>query len=215
MKKLLFLILTIALSLSCLACEMPEIYWGNDPSRLEYGFDREVSTEEEVLRMNLVQTAEKWLGTVEGTDAYGEILSIYNTHTPLAQGYIVQEGDKWCATFVSAVAIECELTSIIPTECGCQRQIGLFQELDCWQEDDSYVPLPGDIIYYSSNDEKPSEDCTSWSDHVGIVAGTCDGYIKVIEGNYIGTVSYHYIKVDSKGIRGFALPDYASLSTEE
>ena len=214
MKKFLILVLTIVLAFTFLGCELPEIYWGNDPSRLEYGFDREISEEEKSLRLDFVQTAEKWLGTLEGTDAYRDILSIYNEHTPLAQGYIVQEGDKWCATFVSAIAIECDLTDIIPTECGCQRQIGLFDEIGCWQEDDAYIPLPGDIIYYCSKDENPSEDCTTWSDHVGIVVGTCDGYIKVIEGNFVGTVSYHYIKVDSKGIRGFALPDYASIATE-
>jgi hypothetical protein len=213
-KKFLIFPLVLLLFI-CTACEMPEIYWGNDPSRLEYGFAREISQEEQALRLNVIQTAEKWLGTVQGTDEHRKILSIYNEHTPLAQGYIVQESDKWCATFGSTVAIECDLTHIIPTECGCQRQIGLFEEISCWQEDDSYIPLPGDIIYYSSKDENPKEDCTGWSDHVGIVAGTCDDYIKVIEGNFVGTVSYHYIKINSKGIRGYALPHYAGqLSTE-
>ena len=177
---------------------------------LEYGFDREVSEEENEIRTTFVTTAEGWLGTSEGTDQHKQILSIYNAHEPLAQGYIVSESDKWCATFVSTIAIQCGLTDIIPTECGCQRQIGLFQELGRWEERDDYIPLPGDIIYYSSKDEKPQEDCTGWSDHVGIVVGTCNGYIKVIEGNFLGRVAYHYIPVNDANIRGFALPEFCS-----
>ena len=175
----------------------------------EYGFDREVSQAEQALRMSLVEKAESWLGSDEGSQGHLEILSIYNTHEPLAQGYLVQESDNWCATFVSAVAIQQGLTDIIPTECGCQRQIGLFQEIARWEEDDGYIPLPGDIIYYSGSDKDPFSDCQGWSDHVGIVVGTCNGYIKVIEGNCNDTVAYRYIKVDSMGIRGFATPDFA------
>ena len=178
------------------------------PENYEYGFAREVTAQEQTLRLQMVKTAEEWLGSDEGSDRHLEILSIYNDFEPLAQGYIVQESDNWCATFVSTVAIQCGLTDIIPTECGCQRQIGLFQELTRWEEDDAYIPLPGDIIYYCNSDKNPLSDCTGWSDHVGIVVGTCNGYIKVIEGNCYNTVAYRYIKIDSTGIRGFATPDY-------
>ena len=178
------------------------------PEHYTYGFDREISQQEQALRLSFVQKAESWLGSDEGSQAHKEILSIYNGHTPLAQGYLVQENDNWCATFVSTVAIELGLTDIIPTECGCQRQIGLFQKIGCWEEDDGYTPLPGDIIYYSSKEKNLLSDCTEWSDHVGIVVGTANGYIKVIEGNYNNTVAYRYIQIDSWGIRGFALPDF-------
>ena len=173
-----------------------------------YGFHREVPPEEQALRLSFIQKAESWLGSQEGSQGHKEILAIYNGHSPLAQGYLVQENDNWCATFVSAVAIQQGLTDIIPTECGCQRQIGLFQKIARWQEDDSYIPLPGDIIYYCSKDKDPFSDCTGWSDHVGIVVGTAKGYIKVIEGNCNETVAYRYIPMDAVGIRGFALPDY-------
>lgn len=178
------------------------------PERYDYGFAREVNQQEQALRLSFVQKAESWLGSDEGSQEHKEILSIYNGHTPLAQGYLVQENDNWCATFVSTVAIELGLTDIIPTECGCQRQIGLFQKIACWEEDDGYIPLPGDIIYYCNSDKDPFSDCTGWSDHVGIVVGTAKGYIKVIEGNSSNTVAYRYIQLDSRGIRGFALPDY-------
>lgn len=176
----------------------------------EYGFDREVGTSERELRLEFVSAAEKWLGTQEGSEDHLQILSIYNCFEPLAQGYLVTEEDNWCATFVSTVAIQTQLTEIIPTECGCQRQIALFEDLGRWEEKDDYIPLPGDIIYYCSSDKDPFSDCTGWSDHVGIVVGTCRGYIKVIEGNNNSSVRYRYIRVNAAGIRGFGLPDYAS-----
>lgn len=174
----------------------------------DYGFARPVSPEQQQQRTEYVSAAEKWLGAQEGSLQHRQILDIYNTFEPLAQGYIVQESDNWCAAFISAVAIECDLTQIIPTECGCQRQIALFKEMGRWEEADDYIPLPGDIIYYCSKDINPFSDCTGWSDHVGIVVGTCRGYIKVIEGNYNNSVQYRYVPINDAGIRGFALPKY-------
>lgn len=172
-----------------------------------FGYAREVSPEEAAMRNRMVQTAEGWLGRSEADGSHREIIDLYNCHTPLAQGYIVQYDDSWCATFVSTVAIQCGFTHIIPTECGCERQIGLFMELGCWIEDDSYVPLPGDIIYYSRSD-KGFGDCTGWSDHVGIVVGTKGSYIKVIEGNSGDRVQYQIIRINAKTIRGYAVPNY-------
>ena len=177
------------------------------PRVAKYGFSREVSLAERDERMRIVRQAESWLGTREGDAAHGSILSIYNTHTPLAQGYEVTEQDNWCAAFGSVVAIRCGMTDIIPTECGCQRQIGLFEQMGCWVEDDGYTPLPGDYIFYCWKDVGLG-DSTGWSNHVGIVAGTAGGYIKVIEGNYKDAVAIRYIPIDGAGIRGFGVPDY-------
>lgn len=178
---------------------------------LQFGFARTVSQQEEILRTEFVQKAETWLGKNKSDGSHREIIDLYNSHEPLAQNYLVSYDDKWCATFVSATAIVCDYTDIIPTECGCERQIGLFQQLNRWEEDDSYVPLPGDIIYYSSSD-KGAGDCTSWSDHVGIVVGTCGPFIKVIEGNYNNRVAYRYIRINARTIRGYGLPDFETFS---
>lgn len=174
-----------------------------------FGYAREVSDTERVLRDRVVDTAKQWLGHNEADGSHGKIIDLYNAHTPLAQGYMVQYDDNWCAAFGSAAAIQCSLTDIIPTECGCQRQIGLFQDMDCWVEDDGYVPLPGDYIFYCWSD-KGIGDCTGWSDHVGIVVGTAGSFIKVIEGNYDNAVSYHIIPVNAPTIRGFGIPNYAN-----
>jgi len=178
------------------------------PKDAEFGFAREISEAERTLRIQVVQTAEKWLGCKESDSTHEPIIDLYNAHEPLAMDYIVKYTDQWCATFGSAVAIECNLTDIIPTECGCQRQIGLFDELGCWTEDDAYVPLPGDYIFYATGNKEA--DNTAWSDHVGIVVGTWEDYIKVIEGNYMESVRYRILKVDHVTIRGYGIPNYES-----
>lgn len=176
--------------------------------RISWGFAREVSPEEAERRLAVVEAAEGYLGYSEEDGNYRKILEVYNDHTPLAQGYVVQEGDSWCATFVSTVAIQEGITDILPTECSCQRQIGLFQELGRWEERDGYLPLPGDVIYYCWNHPPLFGDCTGWASHVGIVVGTFGPFIKVIEGNKNDRVEYRYILQNDFRIRGFGLPEY-------
>ncbi len=196
-----FLVLLAVLALLITGCQIQK-------QEEIFSFARETSPEERQMRMQFVEAAESWLGTKGGSEKHRELLTVYNSHMPLAQGYAVKETDQWCATFVSAVAISCGITDIIPTECGCQRQIGLFMALDCWEEADDYIPLPGDIIYYSTENRAPG-DCIQWSNHVGIVVGTSDSSIKVIEGNYYNAVGYHIIPIDDQTIRGFGLPNYS------
>ena len=90
-----------------------------------WGFARRIPLVEQLHRLDMVRTAESWLDTKEGSDRHGQIVTIYNAHKPLAQGYAVTMDDNWCAAFASTVAIQAQNTDIIPTECGCERQIGL------------------------------------------------------------------------------------------
>ncbi len=163
---------------------------------------------EKERRELVVTTAQKWLGTQEGDERHREILSIYNTHTPLAKNYTVKASDDWCATFASAVAIACDLTKLIPTECGCERQIELWQNLGRWEENDNYYPLPGDYIYYSWDEPFSFGDNRGWADHVGIVVETNGQFIKVIEGNKDDCVTYRTVIQGDYRIRGYGLPDY-------
>jgi hypothetical protein len=178
------------------------------PESLDYGYAREVSESEMALRQEVINTAEAWLGTVKGSPEHHQIIDLYNAQEVLPVGYLVTYEDNWCATFVTAVALQNGLEDIIPPECGCQRQIALFESMGRWQEDERYVPLPGDIIYYAQK-EAAIGDCTGWSDHVGIVVGTSKKYIKVIEGNNKDAVRYRYIRKDNYTIRGYGLPDYS------
>ena len=178
------------------------------PQNRDYGYAREVSESEMALRQQLISTAEAWLGTVKGSPEHHQIIDLYNAQEVLPVDYLVTYEDNWCAAFVTVVALRNGLEDIIPPECGCQRQIELFESMGRWQEDETYVPLPGDIIYYSQK-EIAIGDCTGWADHVGIVVGTSGNYIKVIEGNNNDAVRYRYIRKNDYTIRGYGLPDYS------
>ena len=178
------------------------------PQNRDYGYAREVSESEMALRQQLISTAEAWLGTVKGSPEHHQIIDLYNAQKVLPVDYLVTYEDSWCATFVTVVALQNDLEDIIPPECGCQRQIVLFESIGCWQEDETYVPLPGDVIYYAQK-EAAIGDCTGWADHVGIVVGTSGNYIKVIEGNNKDAVRYRYIRKNNYTIRGYGLPDYS------
>jgi hypothetical protein len=191
------------LGLALMICAVLAHYY-YDP----WGFYWKVSPEEAALRMDVVQTAEGFLGCKEADGSHQRIVDLYNAQEVLPVGYVLQYSDSWCAAFVSTVSLECGLTEILPTECGCERQIGLFQELGVWEEADDTIPLPGDLIYYDWNMEDRGE-CTGWADHVGIVVGTKWPFVKVIEGNFRDSVGYHYLKLNDVQIRGFARPDYA------
>ena len=169
---------------------------------------------ESQIRQKVVEAAKAWIGYNEADGSHKQIIDLYNSHKPLARGYKLQYGDAWCAGFVSAVAIKCGLTDIMPTEVGVGNMIDLYRRLGRWKEQDSYVPSPGDVIMYAWGDSGAG-DCASGASHVGIVT-SCDGKtIWVIEGNKNNAVGYREIAVNGRYIRGFGLPDYASKATEE
>lgn len=169
---------------------------------------------EQEIRKKVVDTAKKYVGLKEKDAKHKEILSVYNNHRPLARSYAVQPTDAWCATFVSSIAILCDLTDIMPTECGCQKMIELYQKLGRWKEDESYVPKTGDVIMYDWQDDGKGDN-KGVADHVGIVVSVKNGVIKVIEGNINDSVGYRNIAVNGKNIRGYCLPNYASKATKE
>ena len=209
-KRKLKIVLWVLLS----AVVLGLLLWGSICILLQncaWSYARAVSHQEEALRQQVISTAESWLGCNESDGSHKAIIDLYNSHTPLARGYAVTYQDSWCATFCSVVSIQQALTQILPTECGCEKQIELFSQLGRWVEDDGYVPLPGDLIYYSSLDSGLG-DCDAWSDHVGIVVGTWGPFIKVIEGNYENKVQYRILPVNSNGIRGYGIPDYESIA---
>lgn len=158
-------------------------------------------------RDSVVAQAIAWLGKNEANGSHKEIIDTYNSHKPLARGYAMKYTDAWCATFVSAVAIKCGLTSIIPTECGCGQMIQLFQKLGEWVENDAYVPKSGDVIFYDWQDSS-SGDNIGWPDHVGIVEAVSENTITVIEGNKSDSVSRRTLQVGGKYIRGYGVPKY-------
>lgn len=169
---------------------------------------------ENELRNLVVQTAKAWYGCKESDGSHRKIVDCYNSHSPLARGYALKYTDDWCAGFVSAVAIKCGLTDIIPTEVSVPYMISAYQKLSRWEENDAYVPQKGDIIIYSWDDTGVG-DRTIGASHVGIVADVFGSTITVIEGNRGDAVGYRQIAVNGRYIRGYGLPDYASKAVTE
>lgn len=168
---------------------------------------------EKQLRAKVVNQAKSWLGCKESNGSHKKIIDVYNSHKPLARNYKLKYTDAWCAGYVSAVAIKCDLVSIMPTEVGCSKMIDLYKAMGRWMEADDYVPTVGDIIMYDWDDSGKGDNKNT-PDHVGIVVSVTDKTIKVIEGNYRNAVGYRNLEVNGKYIRGYCLPDYASLATE-
>jgi len=176
-----------------------------------WGYYHKVSPQEADARQRLVSAAQSYLGCNEADGSYLAILNRYNAQEVLPQNYALQSTDSWCAAYVSVCAMDAGMADIIPLECGCQRQIGLWQALGRWEEDDNAVPLPGDLIYYDWDWKRPG-DCTGWADHVGIVVGVKWPFVKVIEGNRDDRVCYRVIPLGALPIRGYGRPDFSSLS---
>jgi hypothetical protein len=167
-------------------------------------------------REQIVKKAQSWVGLKEKDGSFKVIIDTYNVK-PLPRGYKVKYTDEWCATFVSAVAVACGATDIIPKECGCGKMRDLFIKLGSWQERDDYVPYPGDVIFYDWKDKKnyAEYDNKGSCAHVGIVEKVEGKKITVIEGNKSKSVSRRTLNVNGRYIRGYGCPKYEELISEK
>ena len=155
----------------------------------------------------VINQAKAWIGKKESNGSHKEIIDIYNSQIPLPKNYKVRYTDSWCATFVSAIAVKLGYTTIMPTECSCERMIELYRALGCWIENENRTPAPGEIIFYDWQDNGKGNN-RGWSDHVGIVEKVSGGKITVIEGNYSNSVKRRTLAVNGKYIRGYGVPRY-------
>ena len=160
-------------------------------------------------RSKIVSLAQEWVGLNEADGSHKKIIDIYNSHTPLARGYKLKYTDAWCAGTVSALAIACNATDIIPTEVSCTKLIELAKAKGIWIEADNYTPAPGDLLLYDWSDNG-NGDNTGNPDHIGIVEYVVGDTITVIEGNYQNAVGRRPIRVNGKYIRGYIIPKYAT-----
>jgi len=159
------------------------------------------------LRQSLVNSAMKYLNWSEVNGQDDLIIDKYNEiRTPR---YKMNHQDSWCAAFVSVAKHEAGLDSIIPTECGCGEMVKLFAAMNRWEENGSITPQIGDVIFY--NWDKKTQPNNNWPTHVGIVISISGRALKVIEGNYSDKVKIRDISIGNGCIRGYGLPDYASL----
>ena len=166
---------------------------------------------ENELREKLCETARGFLGRREDNGSHREIIDLYNTIQPLPRGYRMTYQDPWCAAFVSAVGKKAGLESILFAECACDPMIALYQKAGRFEEQDSAVPRPGDLIFYDWQDSGVG-DCRGSSDHVGIVLELSGNLIRAIEGNKSDAVGLREMHIDARYIRGYGKPDYLGLA---
>jgi hypothetical protein len=169
---------------------------------------------ENELRERVCSQAKSWLGRKEADGTHRVIIDVYNSITPLPRGYRMSYGDPWCAAFVSAVGQVWNMTEILYPECACDPMIELYKAHGRWMEDDGYTPKPGDVIFYDWQDSGAGDNAGS-SDHVGLVVAVDGSRITIIEGNCADSVCYQYRQVNGRYIRGYGLPDYASMADGE
>ena len=163
---------------------------------------------ENELRSKVCAQAKAWLGRKEADGSHREIIDIYN-RGKLPGTYVMTYADPWCAAFVSAVGMACDLRDVILPHVNCEGMIAAYRAQGRWIEQDDFVPQAGDVIFYDWDDNGVGDN-TGTSDHVGIVVSVENYYMTVIEGNKSDSVSTRTLAIGSRYIRGFAVPDYAS-----
>lgn len=156
---------------------------------------------------NIIKTAQSYIGYKESDGSHKKIIDIYNSRKILPRGYKVKYSDSWCATFISALAIKCKYTSIMPIECSCHYMIKLAKSMGIWKESDLYRAKAGDLILYDWQDNGKGEN-VGVPDHIGIIEKIENDKYIVIEGNYDNEVKRRKISVNGRYIRGFITPDY-------
>lgn len=184
-----------------------------DVNRIVDGFVMEAD-KVAYYRSVIVSKAASFLGAKDYSPKHKEIIAAYNSQKSLPRGYKMTVNDAWCATFVSAIAIMCGYTAIIPTECSCGYLVEKAKKMGIWQENDAYVPKPGDILLYDWDDGGSGDD-TGWPDHTGYVEKVSGNNFTTIEGNAgSGEVKRQTVKINQKNIRGFICPRYTADAPE-
>ena len=158
-------------------------------------------------REKIIAQARSWIGCKESDGSHKQIIDVYNADKPLPRGHIMSYTDFWCAAFITACAIKCGATDIIPKECSCNKMIELLKKLGCWNENDAHVPSPGDIMFYDWEDDGKGDN-KGEVEHVGIVEKVSGNTITVIEGNYKKECKRRTLDIDGKYIRGYGVPKY-------
>lgn len=152
-----------------------------------------------------IKTCKKYLGCKESDGSYKKIIDLYNNgKKPLPRSYTLQYGDPWCAGYLTAMAIACNATDIIPSECSCDEMYKLGKIMGIAVDINDWIPKVGDIVFYDW-------DANKSLDHVGVVETVIGENIKVIEGNKSDSVSERQTKYTTGFITKVIRPRYDTI----
>ena len=163
-------------------------------------------------RDEFIKTLTSWDGAMRGDAVHKQIVDAYNSYLPHPRGHKLTYTDDYCAAMVSAAAILCGLTEVLPIECSCGEQMRWYQARGQWVEDDAHVPKIGEQVFYHWNDRKvyALTDCTGAPNHTGIVTRVVGNCVNVFEGNKGSRheCGYRTLGINGRYIRGFGIPAY-------
>lgn len=182
--------------------------------RAEYGkniYDEIMKGEQNMgySRQKVVDLVKSWDGKNEADGSYKSIIDIYNSKEPFPRSTKMLYGWAWCACTWSALAKALGYTAIMPVEISCYYIIEQAKKMGCWQENDAYVPSPGDAVLYDWQDNGAGDNKGN-PDHIGTIIEVYKGagYMVVEEGNYSNSVKKRTLSINGKYIRGFIVPKY-------
>lgn len=151
-------------------------------------------------------TGKKYLGTKEGSTNHRKIVDMFNSCK--LKTFPISYDDAWCASFISAMAIECGCTDIIPISANCDEMYKKGVVMGITIPKDKWIPKRGDIVFYDWN-------LNGELDHVGVVETMSKNIIHVLEGNKNNSVSYRDINYKNATITKIIRPRYKTVSKKK
>lgn len=109
---------------------------------------------------------------------------------------------EWCACFVSWCADQCGYieSGAMPKFSLCSAGVDWFERKGQFR-DASYVPAPGDIIFFDWGNDGSIN-------HVGIVESVTGGKVNTIEGNSGDKCARRSYSIGNSSIYGYGIPVY-------
>lgn len=151
-------------------------------------------------------TGKKYLGTREGSAKHRKIVDMFNSSK--LKTFPISYDDAWCSAFISAMAIECGCTDIIPISANCDEMYKKGVVMGIAIPKDKWIPKMGDIVFYDWN-------LNGELDHVGAVETMSKNIIHVLEGNKNDSVAYRDINYKNATITKIIRPRYKTVSKKK
>ena len=151
-------------------------------------------------------TGKKYLGTREGSAKHRKMVDMFNSCK--LKTFPISYSDAWCSAFISAMAIECGCTDIIPISANCDEMYKKGVVMGIAIPKDKWIPKMGDIVFYDWN-------LNGELDHVGAVETMSKNIIHVLEGNKNDSVAYRDINYKNATITKIIRPRYKTVSKKK
>lgn len=141
----------------------------------------------------MLEIARSYIGTVEGSAKFREIIQKYNAVAETCGEYIMTYSDPWCAAFASMCSAYAGVD--LPFSASVPRMIAAARKAGTWNK----TPEIGDYITFDWNGD-------GTGDHVGIISSVSGSNISYIEGNANNRVQASVMNRGNTSILGYIKP---------